>query len=1231
MLFHPIINELANIDLLQIRGVRRADQQNIEGQTACFCPFCKDSSPFKGEGGRGSGASPHFIIYNNERGGLYDGTGVDGTQAKGGAVRWMCTRTKRSGYGAIELYAAIHNLTLHGWGLLKVCHDLVVEVYGDSEAVRERYPMLFAKQDYRTIAPQTIETFSFMPKTDFNPQELAVLGCEVTLKKGIIIYSFGSDFSPAMLNEDFRIYALDHVILPDVIRDGQHVSEIIYGTPWNPLFVCFATNEIGPNGSCGCFFRPAMSQNNIIVFSTDEKRSVNVVSKWLAGDKVFNYYIDRHTPHASIKKFQPEEVFTETQEVWVDSENQKGNPIVIKETQPIPTDKIKAKNVIYCQTPQDAICTYYTLRSLRLDRMAYEAKVEEETGEPLTSKQSDNLWYHVAFLLGRNQFWYIDHGDWKQSNVEFDSPQNRKLTRFAENVTCFFPNDMRSQRNACSIALRFSGIRLALLPDTFRDVTHQRMQWLYGAKVHTVRDFILSYKMFDEEAFFNGRDLRNIFASVVATACPACPLERKEKRNVNNILKEVYYIINTANVWTYLMCVGYFRAVNSDSEDKVGQYVQLNGPFVTPITKESVVMFANQALINYAKQLVANNPSLAAEHPLMLQGIAHSKDVNEKSISNLPAVELDYKSAYSADVDHFFYKNGALRITKNDITLIDYKDVQFNIDPRAVLDWNYTDPRRKKGGAERIEPFSIFENPEYREKKARIDAMRTERDADGNLVYTLHQIGKEESDLEVWSRIHRWKIEWFGQTERDLWNVVRVIRGFANISWMQEEDRIRTKTAPTDYDLSLLDSHMANFLFALGRMLYLYHGDATVSAPYLMENAVKDNKRATGGSGKSTLVNIFAACSGKVLGIDCKSITNGQDLRFIMQEYIPNVHRIVHWEDWSKGFSMKFLYNYVTKGMKAEQKHEKSESHNLDESPNHVVSSNYPMSDSDDSTVGRFPMVPFSDRFARANPMLNKPARKINDIMPDFSSIGPEYLSTNSRNQMAYINALAVQFLMRHKEIVNAPLDDVKQRQLIAELSEPMVRYMQYFFAQPAVYGEPQDLKSMFREFVRDFTDSSDAKKDGYALRTFKEKTQQWCDFNGIIMNPPHLIETKADIKTGYFHLQAWVTKEYFADTRWLKDPDRHPVYVRELDRTDNACLFYRQEDKIPTSYTEFKQGSYKDFLNRPDPLPILDELGDPVTITEQEKAQSVAGPSRIPPAPQAAPVPQIDESEMPF
>uniref|UniRef100_UPI004028534D hypothetical protein n=1 Tax=Alloprevotella sp. TaxID=1872471 RepID=UPI004028534D len=370
MIYHPILNQLANIDLALL--VRPSDEQRVEGQTACFCPFCeKDEAAADGRSAR----TPHFIIYNNERGGLYDGVGVEGDSlAQHGAVKWMCTKTGKKGYGAIELYAAVHHLPMYGQSLLRICKALVLKCYGDTEETRAAFPAVFGNMDYRTVAQQTIETFSFMPKMDFSPQELAALGCEVTLEKGLPRFGFGRTFTPDLLNKDFRIYSLLSVTLPDVIRNGQHVSEIIHGTPWNPLFVCFASQECGPQNSYGCFFRPAMGGSEPIVFSTAEEHSVRKVSKWLMGDNVFVYAMDHRKSdntavHAAINQIEPEEKYTETREEWVENETKDGEPkgtfkkIDVK----IPTNEIKARNIVFCRTPEDALIVYYAMRSLRLD------------------------------------------------------------------------------------------------------------------------------------------------------------------------------------------------------------------------------------------------------------------------------------------------------------------------------------------------------------------------------------------------------------------------------------------------------------------------------------------------------------------------------------------------------------------------------------------------------------------------------------------------------------------------------------------------------------------------------------------------------------------------------------------------------------------------------------------------------------------------------------------------
>ena len=70
---------------------------------------------------------------------MYNGVGVeDNSKAEHGALRWMCTKTGKYGYGALELYAAQRKLPMHGASLLRLCHDLIVRKYGDNEKTRAK-------------------------------------------------------------------------------------------------------------------------------------------------------------------------------------------------------------------------------------------------------------------------------------------------------------------------------------------------------------------------------------------------------------------------------------------------------------------------------------------------------------------------------------------------------------------------------------------------------------------------------------------------------------------------------------------------------------------------------------------------------------------------------------------------------------------------------------------------------------------------------------------------------------------------------------------------------------------------------------------------------------------------------------------------------------------------------------------------------------------------------------
>ena len=1229
MIYHPIINQLANLDMAFL--VKPADEQHIANQTACFCPFCqKKVDDGVDDSDTPAQQTPHFIIYNNERGGLYDGVGVDDdNQAGHGALRWMCTKTGKSGYGALELYAAMRNLPMHGASLLRLCHDLVVRVYGDNEKTRVKWPMLFAKMDYRSIATQTIETFSFLPKVDFNPQELAALGCDVTMVKGIPQFGFGKDFSTTMLNDDFRIYAVDKVILPNVVRNGQLVSEVIYGTPWNPLFVCFATDVIAPQGSCGCFFRPAMQQDPI-VFSTCEEHSVRKVSKWLMGDKVFTHAAENRTAdntavHAAIKKYQPDEPYTEEVEVWVENLDKDDKPKGTFHTEPktIEVGDIKAQNIVFCRTPEDALSIYYAMRSLRQD------KVQDNHFQKY-------CWYHVAFSLGRRNFWYIERGQWRQEKLDFNAVQYQKMKRFAERVIMLYPNDIASQRDCGAIATKYCDMCYATLPDGFRSRYNQRWNWLYGCSPRSVRDYLMCYHMDDADNFKFDHDIRLPLYSRLRGANNTDPFEIEYPRDPRSGKpKPPTCKVSPTKVWLFMTCHGYYRMIDPESTDLVGQYIHLDRCFVEYIDQKSIIQATKNQLLQFTEQSWRHND----QERKMMSDCANliDKNFSEKSAGGLQGMVIDFTESFDAHTEYFFFRNVALKITPETIMPVSYEKLNFFIPALAKKPYDFTmrvfNP-----------PFVISESQEYKDRVAAIAQQEAQVNEDGSPVFTRAEIEQKKKDLEEWSHTYQWQVDWRGKQEKELWAPLRVIRGCSNVLWRRERDAIRNKEPLTKEEQAIIDSHFANMISCIGRVCYRSWADMTTICPYLLEDEVKDEKQASGGTGKSMMINILVNSAVNVLHIDLKKYKTEDKAQFALTDILkyPGKYRVVHWEDKPSNFSVEYFYNIVTSGSQVERKFGDPISLNLDNSPINVISSNSQLNNAAGSTARRFPLVSFSDRFAGANPMLHELERSPKDLMKSLAG-SPEKIDERDRNQIIYICALAVQFIMRYHTFAIAPQKNVQRRLMVREMTENSVNYFEWFFSRNDVYGVPICADDMFNEFMRDWADASEGKSKEYSRATFKKKIRKYCEHMGITCNPDNLLVGEDNKRHGCFKLRAWITEEYFVGREWENDDSVEPKLIRRVKTSKHVYFFFRSgKDHIPESYDELKRIA-KEYVEGPDPLPYRDDDGNIVTLTTEEEERWKAFTSRKQGRRQAIPngsdsnnnaaatVDEIDKSSLPF
>ena len=1220
MIYSPIIDFCAKLPLKTL--VRPAESQTVEGQTACWCPFCRQERvSIKGKTEKvniGGSETPHFIIYDNEFGGLYSGKG---------AQRWVCTRTRTSGYGALELYAAIHHITLEGVNLRKAVLGLL-KTYGyTEEQIREQFPTEHPyTHDLRGIADQPQEIFSYLDKTDFTPQELLSIGCEVTTSKGIHHYSFGDDFNTEMLISDFRTYALVSATLPAVSRGGEAVSEIIYGTPFSPLFITFLT----PEEDCGMIWRPALDSDPW-VFSNNEEHTVAKVSKWLAGDKVFTYATEHHDSasnafHAAIAKLEPDESYNETKQEWIEQTDPKTGDLNGKfeqEEVPIATDQLKAREIIFCYTPQDAIATYYTLRKHRLNH-------------PNNDSLQKNCWQHVAFLAGKSGFIYCEHGEWKKREVRFNHMQLRKMQRFADKVTILFPQTRKATHEVYQICQRYHSMALAQLPDTFRQPHHRNTQYIFCHQPSSVRDFLLSYIM-GAESYRYDDDLGTRFFSIVKNALDTNPIERQEKRNKNNVLKEVYYTINTAKLWLFMATEGFFRAIDPLSKNTIGEYIVRSGNFIRSIDERSVVKETFARLKQYAS--IVSPDSHTAE--LMTIGIDRAtKEINLNTITGLPETELNYKFA-SAKYSYFFFLNTAVLVTADLITCIPYDDLDIDVPYEKVRPFNFKIPQ--------IALPNIIDNPELQERKAALEDKKAEVDENGNPRFTTRETSQMERELREWAKLHQYVVQWPSEREAELDPAVRLIRCFANKNWELEEDRIRYGKSLTHEEQLDLNARFLNFVFSIGTTCWGYHGTQANVFPYIMENTVRDERHATGGSGKSAIVNIFIASARNVLAVDCKKFERPGDERFALAQFRLHIHDVVHMEDLPSKWPLKFVYNWVTGGVTMERKHEDQEKYKLNDSPCFVVSSNYPPSDTDDSTLGRLCRTPISDRFCRENDDKGIAARLITDVMPDYAPTGIEDIPNRTQIRMAYFCMFATQFVIRHPYPCNAPNKDTLYRQIVNDTSQAFVDWAEWYFGNEKIYGHVEDLASCFLTYMRDFECPSRELENKFSLSKFYANCQAYCQNNGILMNPDHLFKTGSKAakakRLKWFKLTMWKKLEFFT-WRQNKSWENHlyvsAKYVREKESQQNTgVIFFRiGVDKVFADYDELK--AYQtEYMSHEDPMPVIDEeTGEPVTWNEMELYyRQTQNPHAVPPndilerwkAGRIQTVTAPEEEEMPF
>lgn len=1087
--------------------------------------------------------------------------------------KWEYLKGGPNGYGAIELLCTLKGKPSGDDVLPDVCRELA-RIGG----IRPMWLDWSGTCLIKEVPADKARKYGM--RQGFSAEALRYLGCEIeriyTMRDGhrfpakdeqgraIYRFSFGeevsyrklttSNFDPNVMHRDFGLYELNTFTSPEYMSEGNMVCQQVVASPFYPIFLFKRSSPESEDESLyyGEIYQPEYRAKN----RKEEERGYRYqvyadgvqdfdVENALLGDLTVERMQEGVVASEAVAEAGVNEELKLTRKVKITDEN--GRSVI--EEQQMDADEVRLNSLLWVKDGLDAVSAYYHINKLIRDK-----------------EKASNRYLHVAW--GRN------------INMEkFDTViyLHSRLNKTAINLFLFFGNNLRDRRKVYNICKHFMQIRMIDMPEKASDFKVHK----HGEKraIDSLVDFFRGYMISDNDKHNFCGSKSMILSAMLSSAIPLEPLVRVEvQARKSGADPRIDYKVDTACLWKLMESEGYARVVDKDSADTIGRYIKMDGPFVKEIDAKSLIASVREELINYAKSrsVIYQDDDFRK----MMSAINDSRLITESSSINLPSVSLDYSSGYGPEIDHFFYHNGALRITPDSITFLKYDQIDFTVDAAERLPFDFLMPC-KPGDS----PFEIAENPEYVVRREQLDLHRQDKEH-----YTQQQLKDEEKELNVWAQTNRWKFDFRGVPYEKWWDPLKVIRCFANEEYEAEEELQREGKTFSEEQEKNLYGRMANILYSLGRPLFRYRGGGTNYMPYITENSVSKEGRSEGGSGKSVFANIFMGCAGKVFKVDGRKIRADEDITLRLANFLPHGHRVIHWEDWAKGLPVDPLYNYVTSGFEFRKRHKDEVKVSLNESPGHVITSNFQQSYDDPSSSGRVVQCGFSHRFNRGDSRKNKPESKISDVMPGLRD-EPEDMDIELRSQIGYICALAVQFCMIAKAKVLPPMDELNSRSRIVAMGESFVQWADEFFSHDYAFNCPIDFNTIFESY-KELCQSSEDKKMKFAPSTFRAKIEEYCSDKGFVVNPDVCYrDDQSGRRRKFMRAKAWVAINVNVDKQ-----------VRVLENSQ-SCLWFCESQQAANNLT---RDDVEELLRKhyaaPDPNPFIDiDTGKPVEATEEE------------------------------
>lgn len=481
----------------------------------------------------------------------------------------------------------------------------------------------------------------------------------------------------------------------------------------------------------------------------------------------------------------------------------------------------------------------------------------------------------------------------------------------------------------------------------------------------------------------------------------------------------------------------------------------------------------------------------------------YSAKMEQGVMESIEQVDFDEKS-FGEDFDHFFFKNTAVLVTKDEVRTVPYGQMKWWTNAEAVLDGNFTVLKQD---------WHVIVNPLYKEKQEEHEELL-------RIAATSEERAQENMRWDSWSSLWHYLLR-LDKPLEEMPPHFRFLYNTSRIFWEKEQGGAEL----TQAEKQVQDMYFIAMLHALGSALARHRSANRQQFIHITDNGTRREDLASGGTGKTAILELLGLMR-KVLSIDGKSLEGGNIvLEQELGKVVPGIHNIVCLDELPDKFSPKKMYNYplsvTSRGL-----YEGSVKLTGDDLPKFVVASNEQIDLSSDSTSRRDYQVLVSDWY---HPRSMDGARPAHTPADDFRKEGMKEVSRNlsptllneARNLL--VGCLQL-FFQLPDETIRPPRDSraLLRQALAASKDEQFTRWIAGFLADKRHIATPIAQRELAISLL-DYCGTTVGEKTlKSAYKRIRDNLQDYIRTSVYVVDPHVVLLTPSDRERSYRQCATW-------------------------------------------------------------------------------------------------------------